>query len=307
MSEEELFTTNPAHSKLLPIERPARLPASSWPWDARALRVGSDRIAVTDIGRGPTLLFVHVGAWSFVWRDVLADLQTRFRCVVIDPPGTGLSDRVDRTPTLPEAADAITAVVDVLDLHNITLVAHDLGGPAGFAAAARRPDRFAALAAVNCFAWRPAGAAFRGMLALMGSGAARDSDVLAGWFPALTSTRFGVGRHWTRADRKVFRAGIDRDGRRAWHSYFRSARFADELYAETCAGLTGPLSSRPVLTIFGEHNDPLGFQPQWKAMFPHAQQLKVKSGNHFPMCDDPQFVCAALDSFAGRAAAERRR
>lgn len=307
MSEEKLFTTNPAHTVLLPIERPGWLPTTSWSWEARALQVGSDRIAVTDIGHGPTLLFVHVGSWSFVWRDVLADLHTSFRCIVIDPPGSGLSDRVDRAPTLEDAARVVTAVVDALDLHNITLVAHDLGGPSGFAAASRRPDRFVALAAVNCFAWRPTGAAFRGMLAIMGSAAARDSDVLAGWFPALTSTRFGVGRHWSRADRKIFRAGIDRKGRRAWHSYFKSARFADELYAETSAGLAGPLASRPLLTIFGQRNDPLGFQPQWKATFPHAQQLKVKSGNHFPMCDDPQFVCRALDAFAGRAAAERNR
>ena len=92
-------------------------------------------------------------------------LQNDFRCVALDAPGSGLSDRSDSAPTLAQAGDAVTAVVDALQLRDVTLVAHDLGGPAGFLTASRRPDRFAALAAVNCFAWKPTGPLFRGMLA----------------------------------------------------------------------------------------------------------------------------------------------
>src|SRR5262245_51860366 len=94
----------------------------------------------------------------------------------------------------------------------------------------RRAGRFAALASVNCFAWRPTGAAFRGMLMLMGSAPARASDAMLGWLPRLTSTAFGVGRHWSRTDLAVFRAAIDASARRAWHSYFRDARNAGDLY-----------------------------------------------------------------------------
>ncbi|QUR67808.1 alpha/beta fold hydrolase [Mycobacterium spongiae] len=279
---------------LAPIDRPAWLPASAWPWPTTGLMVGPDRVAITDIGQGHTLLFVHVGTWSFVWRDVLAHLHTRFRCVAIDPVGSGLSDRIDRRPTLDQAAATITSVIDALDLRDVTLVAHDLGGPAAFAAASRRPDRIASLAAVNCFAWRPTGVLFRGMLSVMGSAPARESDALLAWLPAMTSTRLGVGRHWKRTDRKIFRAGLDTSARRAWHAYFRDARRAEDLYREIHTGLTGPLAGKPLLSVFGEHNDPLGFQPQWKALFPDARQLKVLSGNHFPMCDDPQFVGSAL-------------
>jgi hypothetical protein len=66
---------------------------------------------------------------------------------------------------------------------------------------------------VNAFAWRPSGPAFRGMLAVMSSAVVRESDADTGWLPAATSGRFGVGRHWSRADRAAFRAGIDRFGR----------------------------------------------------------------------------------------------
>lgn len=282
---------------LATLDRPSWLPSSAWPWQTSVLSHAHGRIAVTDTGHGPTLLFVHVGSWSFVWRDVLLRLQNDFRCVTVDAPGCGLSDRL-ANPTLTQAGGAVMAVIDALQLRDVTLVAHDLGGPAGFLAAARRADRIAALAAVNCFAWRPTGPAFRGMLAAMGSAPVRELDVATNVLARITSTSFGVGRHLSRADREVFRAGIDASARRAWHAYFRDARRAEALYAEVDAALRGPLADRPLLTVFGQFNDPLRFQPRWKALFPTARQLKVRRGNHFPMCDDPDLVTGALASFA---------
>jgi haloalkane dehalogenase len=284
---------------LATLDRPSWLPSSAWPWQPSALSHAGGRVAVTDTGNGPTLLFVHVGSWSFVWRDVLLRLQNDFRCVAVDAPGCGLSDRVP-TPTLAQAGDAVTAVIDALQLRDITLIAHDLGGPAGFLAAALRADRIAALAAVNCFAWTPTGAAFRGMLAAMGSAPVRELDAATGVLARVTSTSFGVGRRWSRHDRAVFRAGIDAPARRAWHAYFRDARGAQALYAEVDAALRGALADRALLTIFGQFNDPLRFQPRWKALFPTAHQLKVRRGNHFPMCDDPDLVASALKSFVER-------
>jgi pimeloyl-ACP methyl ester carboxylesterase len=268
---------------LATLDRPNWLPSSAWPWQPYTLSHAGGRIAVTDTGHGPTLLFVHVGSWSFVWRDVLLRLQNDFRCVTVDAPGCGLSDR-SPTPTLAQ----------------VTLVAHDLGGPAGFFAAARRPDRFAALAAVNCFAWTPTGPAFRGMLAAMGSAPVRELDMATNVLGRVTSSSFGVGRHWSRGDRAVFRAGIDAPARRAWHAYFRDARGAQILYGEVDAALRGTLANRPLLTIFGQFNDPLRFQPRWRALFPDARQLKVRRGNHFPMCDDPELVASALAAFVER-------
>jgi haloalkane dehalogenase len=282
------------------IHRPEWLPERAWPWPTYSLDYGAGRVAVTDIGDGPSLLFIHVGSWSFVWRDLLLRLQNDFRCVAVDAPGCGLSDRTNSAPTLTGAADAATAVVDRLQLHDVTLVAHDLGGPVGFLAASRRTEAFASAASVNCFAWRPTGPAFRGMLTLMGSAPARHTDAAIGWLPRLTATSFGVGRRWGRSDLAVFRAGIDQSARRAWHSYFRDARQADDLYAELDAGLRGPLADRPLLTIFGQFNDPLRFQRRWRSLYPGAHQIKVPRGNHFPMCDDPDLVASAIRDFAAR-------
>jgi haloalkane dehalogenase len=132
------------------------------------------------------------------------------------------------------------------------------------------------------------------LLAVMGSAPIRMSDA-AGWLPAATTGRFGAGRHWNRAERAAFRAAFDRPARAALHRYFADARRADQLYTTVESALAGPLADRPLLTVFGENNDPLRFQPQWHARFPHAQQKVVPGGNHFPMCDAPDAVADWLN------------
>lgn len=49
----------------------------------------------------------------------------------------------------------------------------------------------------------------------------------------------------------------------------------------------------PVLTVFGERNDPAPFQRRWSRPYPNAQQVAVPQGYHFPMIDDPQLFADA--------------
>src|SRR5262249_2509851 len=132
------------------------------------------------------------------------------------------------------------------------------------------------------------GAAFRGMLTVMGSGATRRFSLATGALAALTATPFGAGRHLDRQARGAFQAGFQRS-MSAFHDYLRDARDSD-VYEEIESGFAGPLRRLPLLTIFGERNDPFKFQPRWKALFPNARQLVIPKGNHFPMCDDPALV-----------------
>jgi len=302
------IVTAPAHPRVAPIpaplpplRRPKWLPPSAWPFQTGAFNVEGVTLAVTDVGNGPVLVFVHTGFWSFVWRDVIQRLSSDFRCVCFDAPSTGQSDRlpVERV-TLGRAARALTAVIERLDLRDITLVVHDLGGPSGIAGAASVADRVRALCSVNAFGWKPSGAAFRGMLALMGSAAVREFDAWTGLLPKITSTAFGIGRSMTRADRDVFLSGVDRQATRAFHAYLHDARNEEALYAEVDRALRGPFRTLPVATVFGERNDPLGFQPRWKQRFPDARQIVVANGNHFPMCDDPDLVAKAIRDLHGR-------
>ena len=145
------------------IQRPYWLPETVWPFETSALEIEGSRIAVTDVGKGPVLLFVHTGFWSFIWRDVMLRLSDEFRCVCFDAPGTGRSDRLPLADiTLERASRVLTEIIRTLDLRDITLVPHDLGGPSGIAGCAPVADRIRALCGVNTFGWRPSGFAFRG-------------------------------------------------------------------------------------------------------------------------------------------------
>ena len=278
-----------------PVSQPAWLPESAWPLDTFAVEANGSTLAVTEAGTGPALLLVHVGTWSFLWRDLVARLSCDFRCIFFDAPGSGqTSDNSAYPHTMEDAARAVTTVIGALYLRDFTLVAHDLGGPASIAALAGVPERVRGIVAMNAFAWKPSGAALRSMLAIMGSGFVRELDVLTGFLPRIASSPFGIGLHMDEASRAVFRAGMDRRGRRSFHNYIRDARRCNLLYARVGRALAGPLAQVPMLTIFGERNDPFGFQKRWKDLFPDARQAVVAKGNHFPMCDAPDFVAREI-------------
>lgn len=295
VSPEPQTSSHPSATSLVSLRRPVWLPENVWPFQTSALMVDGIKIAVTDVGQGPVLLLVHTGFWSFIWRDLILRLAPHFRCVCFDAPGTGRSDRLPVAGIgLERASRALAAVIETLNLRDVTLVLHDLGGPSGIAGAARVPDRIRGLCAVNAFAWKPSGMAFRGMLAMVGSGMIREFDVLTGIIPRITSSAFGVGRHFDASSRNAFYEGIGRQGVRAFHGYLRDARRSRGIYEQLDRVLTGPFRGLPLLTIFGERNDPLGFQPRWKQLFPEARQVVVRKGNHFPMCDDPELVAASV-------------
>jgi haloalkane dehalogenase len=76
-----------------------------------------------------------------------------FRAVAPDLVGFGRSDKpTERSDyTYQRHVDWMTAVLEALDLRNITLVCQDWGGLIGLRLAAEHPDRFARVVAANTF------------------------------------------------------------------------------------------------------------------------------------------------------------
>ncbi len=55
--------------------------------EGKEVRLGRDVIRYREVGSGPTLVFVHgVLASGVLWRDVVAGLAGRFRCILPDLP-----------------------------------------------------------------------------------------------------------------------------------------------------------------------------------------------------------------------------
>lgn len=103
-------------------------------------------------GRGETVLCIHgVPTSSFLYRKVLRSLEKKgYKGVSIDLPGLGLTDRPeDFDYSFSNLADFIYKAAKALKLKKFHLVVHDVGGPIGFALAARHANRIMSLTILN--------------------------------------------------------------------------------------------------------------------------------------------------------------
>lgn len=99
-------------------------------------------------GEEPPNVFLHgLGRSSVTLAHVAADhVLERTRSVLVDLLGHGLSDRPDEfSYTLDAHADVVVRVLEELGIVRCRLIGHSLGGAVAVLAAARAPERVAAL------------------------------------------------------------------------------------------------------------------------------------------------------------------
>jgi haloalkane dehalogenase len=135
--------------------RPVWVDYKLFPFESRFVELDGNVVHYVDEGSGPILLLLHGNpVWSFVYRDVIAELRGRFRCIAVDLPGFGLSSGGPEYRYLAQDhADLLVSFIEALDLSKVTLVGHNWGGPLGLYAAEQRPARFVRLIVSNTWAW----------------------------------------------------------------------------------------------------------------------------------------------------------
>ena len=119
---------------------------------ARTVVVGGAKIHLIDRGTGPAALFLHGNPDSSdLWRDVIAALDGRYRCLAPDLPGFGRSDVPSGFDcSLEHMAGFVAGLLDAAGGDRpVHLVGHDFGGIYGLAWAVRNPDRVRTLAAID--------------------------------------------------------------------------------------------------------------------------------------------------------------
>lgn len=134
-----------------PDERFAGLPDFDWEpsyrdWDG--LRLAHLDESPAGGGNGAVVLLHGEPTWSFLWRKVIAGLvDAGHRCVAPDLPGFGRSDKPTDVAwySYDRHTAAIAALLETLELRDVTLVLHDWGGPIGLRVAAENPDRIGRL------------------------------------------------------------------------------------------------------------------------------------------------------------------
>jgi cis-3-alkyl-4-acyloxetan-2-one decarboxylase len=130
---------------------------SLYPFESHWLSIQGLRYHYLDEGQGPALVLLHGNpTWSFYWREMVLALRGKYRVIVPDHIGCGLSDKPGPGSygyRLANRIDDVLRLIDHLGLEKIGLVAHDWGGAVGMGAAVAAPQRFSRLVLMNTAAF----------------------------------------------------------------------------------------------------------------------------------------------------------
>jgi haloalkane dehalogenase len=111
---------------------------STEPLSKQFARVQGKKMAYHERGQGDPIVFLHGNPTSsYLWRDVIPQLEDQGRCIAPDLIGMGDSEKLDDSGpasyTFAEHRDYLDALLDQLGVsENVTLVVHDWGSALGF-------------------------------------------------------------------------------------------------------------------------------------------------------------------------------
>jgi pimeloyl-ACP methyl ester carboxylesterase len=128
---------------------------AEYPFAPHTIDLDAGRMHYVDEGEGPPVVMVHgTPVWSFLYRNLVKRLARSHRCIVPDHLGFGLSERPAHFGYRPQDhARNLHALIEHLELREITLVVHDFGGPIGLSYAVEQPENVARLAIFNTWMW----------------------------------------------------------------------------------------------------------------------------------------------------------
>jgi pimeloyl-ACP methyl ester carboxylesterase len=265
-------------------------------------------LACRSSGRGPTLVF-FAGALANhdLWRDVVAALQDRYRCITIDLPLGAhpwpLTAGADRSAT--SLARLLPDCLELLEVEDATVVVNDTaGGLLLLSLATGHPGlrRVGRLVLTNCESYDQ-----------FPPDALKKAATLSRVLPRLARVLVRLQARSPAARRRGIATVITRGlGPERTESFFgpvrRDRRVADDLVAATAgfrpqllidAAEAIPRFDRPVLLIWGES---CGFFPMAHARrlasdFPRATLVCVPGAKTWVPIDDPAAVSGAIAQF----------
>jgi 4,5:9,10-diseco-3-hydroxy-5,9,17-trioxoandrosta-1(10),2-diene-4-oate hydrolase len=272
-------------------------------------RIGT-RVRVQEVGDGQPALFIHGGPNSgSTWAPLLEHLEG-FRCMVLDRPGTGLSERYDWAPgTVAGFGSRLVAdTLDALEIDQAHVVASSFGGYCALQSAAVAPDRFMRMVQMAAPAMLPGQTLPPFMKTVMVPGMRKLIAALPPNKRAQASIMRQIG-HGKSIDRELL-PELHTDWYSALQRYTDTMRNdfdliysikADEGFDPEMALDQETLALVPVPThfIWGDDDTFGGEQDaRWVvAAMPNASLEMLPDAGHLPWLDDAEHVAAATREF----------
>jgi haloalkane dehalogenase len=282
--------------------RPAWLPESLFPFESHFLDVAGCRVHYIDEGIGPPLLLLHGNpTYSFLYREIVQRLSSRFRCIALDYPGFGLSTAPAGYDFRPAThSQVLEEFVRTLGLFGLTVMVQDWGGPIGLGLAGRRPELFRALVIGNTWAWPVERA----------TSIERFSKFMGGPIGGFLIHRLNVfvnvfipgGMKRKKPSREVmeaYRGPFTRpESRKPVHVFPREILASREYLAEVERNLAR-LHDFPVLIVWGDRD--VAFRKpelqRFEQRFPRHRTIMLRGAGHYIQEEAPEEIAAAIESW----------
>lgn len=274
--------------------------AVEWKRYISEAEIDDRRLRYIDIGDGPAILLVHGlgGNWKF-WLENICDLCSEHRVIAVDLPGFGESDCLRAQVTMRGFADVLAKLLATLDISQVTIVGHSMGGIVVAYFALKYPDAvrgfvLAGSGGLRLSAWRrvcllAAALTINSVLRLkpLGSRIVRLDAV----------RRFALGR--IVSDPSCVSADlIDQ-----MTEGFGSRGFAPAIKAAINEDLQDELPNirRPALLVYGD-GDPLaspGYAAKLANLIPGSRLVILNHVGHAPMIEQRDIFNQLILDFAG--------
>jgi len=290
-----------------------RPPQELYPFESHWLDIDGHRLHYIDEGPrdAPVLLMVHGNpTWSFYYRNLVLRLRDRFRCIVPDHIGCGLSDKPDDEHydyhLKRRIADLNALVIATIgEQAPLSLVVHDWGGMIGFSWAASRADRIERCVVLNTAAF-PMPADKKLPFALWLGGRTKLGAVLIR----------GVNAFSAAAARIAFKKPVSQQVRagytgpyNSWANRIATVRFVQDIplkagdrgydiIAETALELHR-FANKPVLLAWGMQDFVFDatFYRDWQRYLPKAELYPLEDCGHYVLEDGGEPLLDRIEEF----------
>ena len=139
------------------VEKITHKAKTDFPFVSQYLDIRGFRYHYIDEGQGDPILMVHGNpTWSYYFRHLILDLKNKYRVIVPDHIGCGLSSKPDDQAysyTLADRIHDLELFCQALDLNKLTLVLHDWGGMIGLGFATAHVEKIKRLIITNTAAF----------------------------------------------------------------------------------------------------------------------------------------------------------
>jgi haloalkane dehalogenase len=275
------------------MDNPIWLDKNEYPFRHNFFQTPSGTLHYVDEGEGEPVIFLHGNpSWSFQFRNVIKALSGAYRCIAPDHLGFGLSDKPPAWSYLPEDhAKNLDMFLESLDLHNMTLVVGDWGGPIGLSYAIRHPERIRNIVLTNTWLWSVRGDWYYQVFSkLMGGPVGRWLIVHRNFFAAtLMRSMFGSKSLLTPEIHRQYIAPLARPEERKGCAVFPGQITGSSEWLQALWEQRHVLQDKHMLIAWGMRD--IAFRKKelatWMRAFPGAGVVRYEDAGHFVSEEKP--------------------